>query len=88
MASPIYGTAFLNIQPDLNNFGTAMKSGLLGGGAGGLLGGIGKSAGLLLGGGLLVGVGAAIAGGKLLADIGETFDAAVDTIRIGTGAMG
>lgn len=88
MAQPTYGTAFLSIRPDLNTFSTALQAGVLGGGAGGLLGTVGKAGGLLLGGALVAGVGAVIGGGALLAGIGETFDEAFDKIRIGTGTTG
>lgn len=59
-------------------FGAAEKS------AGGFAAKIGK-AGLAIGAGILAGAGLAVGG---LAKIGETFDAAYDAIRLGTGATG
>jgi len=47
-----------------------------------------KAAGAAAGKALAVGIGAGIAGGVALFKIGETFDAAFDTIRVGTGATG
>lgn len=85
MANPIYGTAFLAIQPDLAGFATTLQRNVT---AGGLLAGIGRGAGLAVGAAMVTGVGAAIGGGVLLAQVGETFDEALDTIRVGTGATG
>lgn len=47
-----------------------------------------KAVGATAGKALAVGVGAGIAGGAALFKIGESFDAAFDTIRTGTGATG
>lgn len=47
-----------------------------------------QAAGAAAGKALAVGVGAGLAGGVALFRVGETFDAAFDTIRTGTGATG
>lgn len=70
------GTAFVDIQP---NIGSGFQGALAS-----KLGPIGKTAGVALGVGVAAGVGGAVA----LANIGQTFDEAFDTIRVGTGATG
>lgn len=49
---------------------------------------ISKKTAIAVGGAFAAGVGGVVAGGKVLYDIGSTFDAAIDTIRIGAGATG
>lgn len=77
MASGISaGTAFVDIQP---NIGAGFQGALAS-----KLGPIGAAAGIALGAGLAAGIGGAV----VLKNIGETFDEAFDTIRVGTGATG
>lgn len=64
MAQPTYGTAFLAIRPDLKGFGTSLTQGIT---RGGLITGLGKSAGVsfgtaFIGGIAALGIGKAIAG--------------------------
>lgn len=61
LASPIYGTAFLDLKPDMDRFGREVES-QLGKSTGGLSG-AGKKVGLAVGGAAVAGVGAAFAGG-------------------------
>lgn len=70
------GTAFVDIQPKI---GAGFQGGIAS-----KLGPIGKGAGLALGAGVAAGIGGAIA----LKNIGDQFDDALDTIRVGTGATG
>lgn len=70
------GTAFVDVQPKLGaGFQGAIAS---------RLGPIGVAGGVALAGGLAAGIGGATA----LKSIGDTFDEAFDTIRVGTGATG
>ncbi len=70
------GTAFVDVQPQIGaGFQGAIAS---------KLGPIGTAGGLVLGAGIAAGVGGAVA----LGSIGDSFDQAFDTIRIGTGAVG
>lgn len=71
------GTAFVDIQPQVGSGFFATLKGSLGGGKM-------KALGLAAGAGLAAGVAGAFAAFK----IGETFDEAFDTIRVGTGATG
>lgn len=70
------GTAFVDVQPKI---GAGFQSSIAS-----KLGPIGTAGGVALGAGIAVGVGGALA----LKSIGDTFDDAFDTIRIGTGATG
>lgn len=70
------GTAFVDVQPKL---GAGFQSGIAS-----KLGPIGLAGGAALAGGIAAGVGGAVA----LKNIGDTFDDAFDTIRVGTGATG
>lgn len=70
------GTAFVDIQPKI---GAGFQGGIAS-----KLGPIGKGAGLALGVGVAAGIGGAVA----LKNIGDQFDDALDTIRVGTGATG
>lgn len=73
------GTAFVDIQPSVGaGFFAGMSSKFAASGA------ILKGIGLGVGAGLAVGIGAGIAAFK----IGDNFDKAFDTIRVGTGATG
>lgn len=70
------GTAFVDIQPKI---GAGFQGAIAG-----KLGPIGKAGGIALGVGVAAGIGGAVA----LKNIGDTFDEAMDTIRVGTGATG
>lgn len=70
------GTAFLNVKSELDAGFQAAIAGALAP----IMGPVGIAAGVILGGG--------IAAGFAAFNIGETFDEAFDTIRIGTGAVG
>lgn len=48
----------------------------------------GKGLGKKIGAGVVAGIGAAVAAGKVLYEVGSTFDDLYDNIRIGTGATG
>jgi phage-related minor tail protein len=76
------GTAFVDIQPKIGQGFFAKLSGGLGGG--GALRGVGLAAGATIGAGVVAGIG----GAAVLTSIGNTFDQAFDTIRVGTGATG
>jgi TP901 family phage tail tape measure protein len=70
------GTAFVDVQPKIGaGFQGAIAS---------KLGPLGVAGGAALAGGIALGVGGAVA----LKNIGDTFDTAFDTIRVGTGATG
>jgi TP901 family phage tail tape measure protein len=70
------GTAFVDVQPKI---GAGFQSGIAS-----KLGPLGVAGGAALAGGIAAGVGGAVA----LKNIGDTFDDAFDTIRVGTGATG
>jgi len=70
------GTAFVDLQPKI---GAGFQGGIAS-----KLGPIGKAGGLALGAGIAAGIGGAVA----LKNIGDQFDDALDTIRVGTGATG
>lgn len=70
------GTAFVDVQPKI---GAGFQSGIAS-----KLGPLGVAGGAALAGGIAAGVGGAVA----LKNIGDTFDEAFDTIRVGTGATG
>jgi TP901 family phage tail tape measure protein len=76
----VYGQGFIDLQPRLTDQAIGgFQTGLLA-----KMGPVGAAAGAAL----VVGIGAAIAAGVAALKIGETFDDAFDTIRIGTGATG
>lgn len=74
------GTAFIDVQPNLGaGFQGAIAS---------KLGPIGAKGGAVLAAGIGAGVAGVVGGGAVLKSVGDTFDEAFDTIRIGTGATG
>lgn len=79
MAGAIYGSGFLEVRPEVSGFASGLKSKLSGPIA---------TAGAALGGALAAGLAGAFATGIAAYKIGETFDSAFDTIRVGTGATG
>jgi TP901 family phage tail tape measure protein len=80
MAGPTYGQGFVDLTP-------RMTDKALSGFSSGFAGKMGPIA-TVAGGVLVAGIGVAIAGGVAALKIGETFDDAFDTIRVGTGATG
>lgn len=70
------GTAFVDLQPSI---GAGFQGAIAG-----KLGPIGKAGGLILGAGVAAGIGGAV----VLKNVGDQFDDALDTIRVGTGATG
>jgi phage-related minor tail protein len=79
------GTAYVEVTGDLSPLNKALTAFI--GGRNARLGKLGKKAGLAVTAGLAAGVGAA-AVGKGLFDLGKSFDAQFDKIRVGTGKTG
>lgn len=77
MAGAIYGSGFVQLKPDLSGFGAAVSRSPIWGAAG--------TAAATAFAAAFAGV---VAAGVAAFKIGDTFDQAFDTIRIGTGATG
>lgn len=77
------GDAFVDVRPNLATFNSEMAAAFSGASMRSKMGGFGKAAGVALGAGFV-----AAGVGKVLFDVGEEFDSAMDKIETRTGATG